>query len=315
MKLGLTLGGGGARGGAHIGAIAELTALGIRPTLITGTSIGGLVGAMFGAAFSPEEMAESLHSFKPSALYALPSGGRSFTSAERVEALIENRLVKRFQQQIASRGSKRPTFADLSLPLALSTADLVTQHEVVLDEGDLIRALIASMSIPVLFPPVRYGPMRLVDGGLVNNLPIDVARSRGAIFTIAIDLSNSAPYNAAPAPTEPDTVFDVDWAQLFDGGLIDRAFYRATRRPLWQVVTAVTDIVNAQNTKLNLAVSPPDVLIQPYVDDIGLLDFHMVDKAIEAGRLAVHRAAPQLEQLLTRMKAMETAETELLSDD
>ncbi len=310
MKLGLSLGGGGARGSATIGALMELDLLGIRPDLITGTSIGAIIGAMLSAGFTPNQMADLLRGVKPTSLYTLPQDGRSITSNERVEAMLAKRFVDFFgEAHFEGRPRQRPTFADLTIPLAVVTTDLVTHQEVVIDEGDLVRALVASASVPVLFPPVPYADRMLVDGGMVNNLPVDVARSRGALFTIAVDLSYAAPYTSELQQLkDKDNLFKVEWAELVSGKIFDRALYSAARRPMWHVVTALMDIVTTQNSRLNSTFNPPDVLIRPYMGEIGLLDFHMADEGIEAGRKAVHRAAPDIERLLTRMTHLRAAD-------
>ncbi|MFZ4816257.1 MAG: patatin-like phospholipase family protein [Phototrophicaceae bacterium] len=300
MKLGLALGGGGARGGAHVGAIRELLGLGLKPDLVTGTSIGALIGALYCAGMGIDLIEEALKAFKPSVMYELPQDWVSIMSPVKVEVLLE----KRFSEFYTRSGYdiKRPTFADLEVPLAIVATDLVSKREVVIDSGDVIRAVMASLSVPVLFPPVQIGDWHLVDGGLVNNVPFDVARSRGAAFTIAIDLGNANPYGTpTPADQPAESLFEI--SNLWEGKLFDRAIQQVTRRPLWQVVTTVIDIVNAQNTRLNIATSPPDILLRPDIGSITLLDFHTLDASIEAGRLAVHRAAPEIERLLTRMKA------------
>ncbi len=314
MKLGLSLGGGGARGSATIGVLMELELMGIRPDLITGTSVGAIIGAMLSAGLTPTQMADSIRSVQPIALYALPQDGRSITSNERVEAMLVKRFVDHFgEDHFEGRAHQRPTFDDLDIPLAVVATDLVTHQEIVIDSGDLVRALVASASVPVLFPPVPYADRMLVDGGMVNNLPVDVARSRGALFTIGVDLSYAAPYTDDFEQIESEEhkrLFNLEWAELISGKIFDRALYNAARQPLWRVVTSLMDIVTTQNSRLNSLYNPPDVLIRPYMGEIGLLDFHMADKGIEAGRKAVHRAAPDIERLLTRMAHLRQLEAE-----
>ena len=302
MRLGITLGGGGARGSAHIGALEEILAMGFKPDLITGTSIGGLIGAMLAANYSTDQMTHIMHTMKPSIMYGLPTTGNSVITNERVRAFIQQNLEEHFGDLLSTRELKRVRFSDLDIPLAVVAADLVTKREVILDEGDLLQALLASISVPILFPPIEVGQRRLVDGGMVNNLPFNVARARGATFTIAIDLSNSAPYGTEPPSTQDQSIFDMGFSGVMDGRLLDQALYQATRRPLWQVITSVIDIVNAQNTQLNLALSPPDVLIQPEVGTIGLLDFDTIDKGVQAGREAAREARPKLERLQETME-------------
>ena len=170
--------------------------------------------------------------------------------------------------------------------------------------------MLATISVPILFPPVAIGEKRLVDGGLVNNLPFDVARSRSATFTIAVDLSNSAPYGTQPTHNKEENILDIGFSGVMEGRLLDQALYRATRRPLWQVITSVIDIVNAQNTQINLALSPPDVLIRPDIGTIGLLDFDTVEQGIEAGRKAAREAKPRLEKLLEKMEREKASEND-----
>ena len=301
-RLGFALGGGGARGSAHVGALEELLQLGLKPDIVTGTSIGAFVGAMVCAGFTIEQVTTALRGLRPSSMYALPDGIPSIAAPDNLEKYMVRVFADHLGDQLTERDKPRPTFQDLQIPLAVVAVDLVTQREVVLDEGDLVRALLASMTIPMLFPPVQIGEKYLVDGGIINNLPFDVARSRGATYTIAIDLGNAAPYGTQsehPRPASEGGILGIKWEQLMDGSIFDRALFQAARDPLWQVATAVIDIVARQNVNLRLAISPPDVLIQPYIGTIGILDFHTIDDGIEAGRKAVHRAAPQIEKVLS----------------
>lgn len=303
MRLGLTLGGGGARGSAHIGVLQELEALGLRPDLVTGTSIGALVGALYCAGVSLENIEAALRRFKPSAMYALPDNEPAIGSQANINRSLEEIFAEHYGDRFAEREVKRPLFTDLKIPLAVVATDLVTKREVVLDDGDLIQAIRASISIPVLFPPVAIGDWQLLDGGMMNNVPFDVARARGATHTIAVDLGNAAPYGTPAdnaSPHQDGNPFGIRWAQVLDGSVFDRALYQATRDPLWQVVTAVMDIVADNSVKMRLALSPPDVMIRPQLGTIGILDFHTIDEGIEAGRQATRRAASGLERLLTR---------------
>jgi len=302
--------GGGARGAAQIGALMELESLGIRPDLITGTSIGAIIGAFYSAGMTPDDMADIMRNIKPSSLYALPQDDTSIVSNAKIAELLQTNFLKQFGEEFfEGRPNQRPRFEDLSIPLAVVATDLVSRHEVVLDEGDLIRALLATSCVPILFPPVKYADRFLVDGFLVNNIPLDIVRSRGAMFTIAIDLTTSEPYALI---TEGDnshqSIFNIDWSELIDGRIFDRFLYQSTRGQLWRVVTSVMDVISSGNARLTVSIHPPDVLVEPYLGTIGLLDFHRVDEGIEAGRKAVRRKAPEIEKLLTRMATLRAAE-------
>lgn len=269
MKIGLALGGGGARGAAHIGVLMELERLGIRPSLISGTSIGGLVGALFAAGITPAEMIVLFQQINVSKFYALPGSAPALTKSSKIEQFLQETLG-------------RPTFADLNLPLSIVTTDLITRKEVILDEGDVITAVLATTAIPILFPPVEIDNLVLVDGGIVNNTPFSIARARGATYVIAVDLSNTAPFGTPGEPAPPPT------------GVIAKALARTQRRRTWQIMSTVTDIITAQTLNKHLAVSRPELLLQPNMGSIGLFDFHRLQDGIEAGRTAVLKVEEQL---------------------
>ncbi|MEM7116565.1 MAG: patatin-like phospholipase family protein [Chloroflexota bacterium] len=270
MKIGLTLGGGGARGSAHIGVLMELERLKIQPELITGTSIGGMLGALLAFGLSIEEIRAFFTQLSVSSLFQLTTSTPSVTGNRKIEKLLETTL------------NGRPTFADLQIPLAIVTTDFVRRKEVVLDEGDVISAVLATIAIPLVFPPVEREGHTLVDGGVLNNTPFDVARARGATFVIAVDLSNTAPYGT---PIPPDKEAKK---------MVDRMVLRTQQRKSWQVLSTLTDIITAQSFNARLAISRPDVLLQPNLGTIGLFDFHRMDEGIAVGQTAVREAEEQL---------------------
>lgn len=269
MKIAFTLGGGGARGAAHIGVLVELERLGIRPNLITGTSIGGLVAALYAAGQTPEQMLVFFQKLGLGQMYALPGSVPSLSSNSKIEKLLEETIG-------------RITFADLKTPLAVVTTNLIARREVVLDEGDVISAVLATIAFPLLLPPVELPGQVLVDGGIVNNVPFDVARARGATFVIAVDLSNTAPFGAPDTAEKPRT------------GLIARALTITRRNRTLQILSAVVDMLTVQSLNARLAISQPDVLIRPKLGTIGLLDFHRWNEGMEAGKTAVLEMEEQL---------------------
>lgn len=271
MKLGLVLGGGGARGAAHIGVLLELERLGLRPDLVVGTSIGGLLGALLAAGLSADEMLAFFQEFNLEQLYR--------PADLRIPALVSNRRVeKRLEKAIG-----RPTFADLKLPLAVIATDLVSRQEVVLQEGDVVTAVLATIAIPVALPPVEMGDMILVDGGVKNNTPFNVARQLGAAYVLAVDLTNTDPY----APM---------WRYGRTGPLT-KAAEMIQRNELWWVLAATLDVITTQNMEKNLAENPPDLLLRPEIGAIGLFDFHRWQEGVSAGRTAVW----QVEHVLTEV--------------
>lgn len=256
-KLGLALGGGGGRGAAHIGVLFELERLNIRPHLISGTSIGGLVGALYACGKSVEEIKAFFQKLNVTSMYALGKGP-ALSHNSKLEKLLEEEMG-------------RPSFSDLHTPLAVVATDLVQRETVILDDGDVITAVLATTALPLVLPPVEREERYLVDGGLLNNVPFDVVKARGASAVLGIDLTNTAPYG-----TEDD-----DEPPAF--GVVDRVLNLSHRYKTWQLLSTVVDIVTLQSLNTRLALSAPDLLLRPYLGTIGLLDFHRWEEGIEIG--------------------------------
>ena len=269
-KFGLTLGGGGARGAAHIGVIAELERVGVIPDLITGTSIGGMVGALLAAGFKAERISVFFEKLSIAGLYSLPGSLPAFSNNNKVEKLLEEWLG----------GIK---FTDLSIPLAMVATDVVHRKPVILDEGDVVTAVLATIALPLVLPPVERDGHTLVDGGILNNVPFDVARARGANFVLAVDLTNTAPYGTSSQDI-PTT-----------GNVIERVLNVTQRARTWQMLSSVVDIVTAQSLNTRLAISRPEILLQPDLGTIGILDFHRWEEGVKAGKTAV---LPHLDAIL-----------------
>ena len=258
MKFGLALGGGGARGAAHIGVLMELEQHGLRPDMVTGTSIGGLVGALIASGMRAAEIKEVFAQMRFGKMYSLPW---------QKPAVMDNRRLERLLEKCIGR----PDFSDLKTPLAIMATILEERKELVLDQGDVISAVLATCAFPVALPPVEWQGKTLIDGGVLNNTPFDVARERGADIVLAVDLSNSAPYGT-PMDAPPKSSF------------LARLLSRAQGDPLYQAVSTMADILTYQNVIKHLEQSPPDLLLRPEVGTIGLFDFHRLDDGIKVGR-------------------------------
>jgi predicted acylesterase/phospholipase RssA len=175
-KLGLALGSGAARGFAHIGVLSALERHNLRPDFIAGTSIGAAVGAVYCAGKSPADLCQLSITTEWQDLidFTVPKSG-----------MIAGKRVEKYISELT--GSKR--FDELQIPLQVVATDLKGSHRVVLSEGDVARAIRASISIPGIFVPASIGGRELVDGGLVDPVPFDVVREMGAEVIIAVDLS------------------------------------------------------------------------------------------------------------------------------
>lgn len=192
MRLGVALGGGIARGIAHIGVLQALVAAGFRPAVVAGTSAGALVGALYAAGLSPAEMEQAAHSIQWRTLVRLRL---------RRDGLLDASGLERFLQQYIGDIE----FTELSLPFACVACDLLTGEEVVLQSGPVTRAVRASSAFPGLFLPVLADGRYYVDGGVVNNVPVSVCRALGADVVLAVDL------NRVDTPTgrKPRNLVDV----------------------------------------------------------------------------------------------------------
>lgn len=270
MKVGLVLGGGGARGAAHVGVLLELARLGVQPDMIAGTSIGGLLGALIAAGLSADEILEFFRHLQLEQLYRPPP--------LRTSAIASNRPIERLLEQAIGR----PSFADLAIPLAVATTDLVTRQPVVLQTGDVVTAVLATIAIPLALPPVRIDEMLLVDGGLKNNLPCDIPRQMGADYVIAVDLLNTQPFPAGRA---------------FHSGPVTKMFGMVQRQQFWTILSALVDIITDENSSHHLEAWPPDLLLRPEIGTISLFDFHRWQEGVSAGRMAVWQVEHELEAL------------------
>lgn len=174
-SIGLALGGGAARGLAHIGVLKALEEMGIKPSYIAGTSSGSIIGALYAAGVSVAEMITAAHETAWRNLVRPVVPRRSLVSANKMRAYLEQLLDNR-------------TFDQLNIPFAAVAVDLISGEKVVLQEGSVAEAVVASCSIPGIFPPVKWQDRLLVDGGVLENVPFATVRSLGAEGIIAVDL-------------------------------------------------------------------------------------------------------------------------------
>jgi NTE family protein len=287
-RVGLALGSGSARGWAHIGVIRALEQAGIRPDVVCGTSIGALVGAAYAAG--------ELDRFEQ---WVLGLGIREVVAYMDVSLssglLKGERLMEFFRRNFVDR-----PLEELAMPFAAVATSLHTGAEVWLRHGSTLDAVRASIALPGLFAPVRYEGSVLVDGGLVNPVPVSLARAMGADVLIAVDLSFDIlgrHLRAGPQPEAP--AGDVgDWMRkLRDhlGELIPAHSPDEPRMPsMLDVLASSINIMQVRITRSRMAGEPPDLIVAPRLAHLGLLDFHRAKEAIEEGKRAVERVAHSL---------------------
>lgn len=274
LKLGLALGGGGVRGLAHIGVLKALEDAQIPVAMIAGTSMGGIIGGQFAAGRSAQ------------AILAESRRMASITNLARVvewrfgrRGLIRGRQIADYFDQLLGPVT---TFADLPMPLALTATDLRTGEEVVLNSGPVGLAMRAGMALPGILDPVLVGDRLLVDGGLRNNVPADVARHMGADVVLAVDVSAAASLVAEP----------VEAARSLQGILSPRDLVGDLMQTVLIMIKALTDV--------KLALARPTVLLRPELPAgvTALGGAAQLDDIVAAGEQATVAALPALRAAL-----------------
>lgn len=290
-RIGLALGSGSARGWAHVGAIRALEAAGIRPHLVCGTSIGALVGAAY-AAGELERFEQWVRGLRiPDVL--------SFLDVRLSGGVIKGeRLMEFFRRNFIDRPVQ-----ELDLPFAAVATALHTGAEVWLREGSTVDAVRASIALPALFTPVVHEGRMLVDGGLVNPVPVSLARAMGADIVIAVDLSADILGRRLREEPEPQVQEAVpEWRRALQQQLKAIMPGGDEEEPelpsLLDVVATSVNIMQVRIGRSRMAGDPPDVIVAPRVAQLALLDFHRGAEAMEEGRRAALAALPGLRQLL-----------------
>ena len=287
-RIGLALGSGSARGWAHIGVIRALDRAGVRPDIVCGTSIGALVGAAY-AAGELDRLESWVLGLRIGDVVGLMdvslSGG----------VLKGDRLMEFFRRNFTDR-----SLDALGVPFATVATSLRTGAEVWLRSGSTMDAVRASMSLPGLFAPVRWQGSLLVDGGLVNPVPVSLARAMGADIVIAVDLGSDVlgrRFRAPPASEAPAGAVHK-WMRELQENLGALAQEKSPEEPampsMVDVLATCMDIVQVRIARSRKAGEPPEVVVAPRVARLRLLDFHRAKEAIEEGQRAVERVAHNL---------------------
>jgi NTE family protein len=286
-KIGFVLGAGSARGWAHIGVLRALTEAGIKPDLIAGCSVGALVGAAFAAGRLDQLEAWALSLDWKRMLKLMDFGLRG--------GLIKGKRVREvFREQFVERD-----FSELEVPFAAVATDLHSGQEVWLREGRVSAAIGASIAVPGLFQPVPHEGRYLVDGSVVNPIPVSLCRAMGADIVLAVDLGSdlvgryTRDDDRAPTQTTPR-------------GFISRLLPRNNRAndrqadpesvppSLLETLMGSINIMQLRIARSRLAGDPPDALLAPRLGHLGLLDYHRAELAIAEGRETVARMLPAI---------------------
>jgi NTE family protein len=296
-KIGIALGSGSARGWSHIGVIRSLMEAGIPIDIACGSSIGALVAGAFAADF----------------LNTLDRWVRELSWTDLLRfidvrlprsGIIEGEKITGYFRQNLSDAN----IEDLAIPFAAVATELNTGREVWLREGSLIDAIRASVSLPGIFTPYQKGDQWLVDGGLINPVPVSLCRAMGADIVIAVNLNSDIMGKSEIRRSNINGRTLQKKVASFLNRQLPKANLRAfkvfdpsepQRGPnLFEILTTSVYITQDFITQQRLAVSPPDILITPRLAQIGLLDFNRAEEAVEEGWRAMDLMIPRVLELL-----------------
>jgi len=309
-RLGLALGSGSARGWTHIGILQALAERGLRPDVVTGASVGALVGAAY-AAGRLADLERWVCTLTQRDVWRLVD-----TTFRGGGVMTGNRLMEAIAANIGDAAIE-------SLPVSFGAVatDLYTGEEIWLREGPYMAAVRASSGVPGLFAPTWHGGRWLIDGGVVNPVPVSLCRALGADIVIAVDLSRSVTriamrareriadgaahaqaQAAAPdiAASEEGNAILKRWSGLVDG-LVESFRSRRTEPGLLEVMSGAVNIMQDRITRSRLAIDPADLVLRPDLTDFQLMDFHRAREAIDVGRSHVVQVAPQLEPVAAQL--------------
>jgi NTE family protein len=282
LKVGLALGSGGARGLTHLGVIKALMSSGVKIEYVSGASVGALVGA-FLAAGKLDELIEFVAPLTRKESLKLvdimfPTSG--LIEGKKIEQMLRERL-----------GTLK--IEDLPIPFACVATNFYTGQEVILTKGDLVTAVRASISIPGVFKPVTVGDMLLLDGGVVNPVPVQVVRDLGAEFIIAVDICPEIEKKIAVKRTAVDQKEPGLRAPGGDAQKLPSVF---------EIIMGSIGIMESQLVDIRMKAERPDILIKPQVEDIGTYDFHRYQEVFGRGGSAVEQIISKVARYVGMIK-------------
>lgn len=266
------------KGNAHIGVLRVLEREGFRIRAIAGTSAGGLWGCLYAAGFSPDEIERGMYRLSPDTIYRRhPDDGPAMMGLGGLRSILGEHL-----------GSI--TFEELKIPFAVTAVDLESAKEVVIQSGRVIDGVLATIAVPGVFPPAQWNGQTLIDGGVLDPVPVRLARQLApGLPVVAVVLS---------PPLE-------DWENAPVPRLLNSLPFLSTYLARLRIAKALNifmrsiDIAGAMLTELRLKVDQPDVLIRPKVPHVGLLDHVDIHEVALLGEQATLAALPELQRAVS----------------
>jgi len=294
LKFGLALGSGSARGLAHVGVIQVLEAYNIPINIIAGTSIGSVVGSLYSAGASIDQLEEAALSIKKSTTLFLID-----------PALTHSGLIsgKKIEEMLNDLALEDKTFDDLKIPFAAVATDIESGAEVILTQGKVIDAVRASISIPGIFTPVKYQNYYLVDGGVVDPVPVDVVQKMGADIIIAVSLAKISPYTTVLIiDKETGSLEEAKKSSILQQKIAQvKASFEGPN--IVEVISQSIDIMEARIT--DQCLEGADVVIVPFgIKDINLFDFDKAEMLIKGGIMATMINIPEIKKAIKEKLAI-----------
>jgi NTE family protein len=276
MDISLALGGGGSRGYAHIGVLRCLEREGFRIRAVAGTSAGGIVAVAYAAGYTPDKMEAVFSKLDQSRLFVRsPNEGPGILGLSGAARLFDEFFGKR-------------TFADLHFPCAVVAVDLQAGREIILSQGRVVDALLATIAVPGVFPPKQFGDSQLVDGAVLNPVPVSVARSLAPtlpVVAVVLEIMTEASsgFNNIPLPVPVPS----------------RLVERLTRTRVAQafnIFLQSVDVGSRKLAELRLLTDNPEIIVRPDMSGIGMLDKVDVHEVIRMGENATNAVMPALQR-------------------
>lgn len=283
-EITLALGGGGIKGIAHVGVLRILEKSGIKIRAISGTSAGGIVGALFAAGYSPDQIENLINTVDQRSLFK--RGDNEGPSLLGLSGLVD----------VLSQQLDDFTFTKLKIPFACTAVDIHTSTEIIINQGNVLDAVQATIAVPGVFPPKEIGDYRLVDGGVLDPVPAALARH----------LNPTLPVIAVSLTPEPEKWIHLPPIQLpaalpIPSPIVDRiARFRISQA--LQIFVKSMDISSRMLAELRLQIDKPEIIIRPDVVRYGMLDEVAPSDLIRAGEEAAEHCLPQIEELFTLRK-------------
>ena len=274
MDIALALGGGGSRGYAHVGVLRRLEQAGFKVQAVAGTSAGGIVAVLYAAGYTPDEMETRFTKLDQSKLFGrISKDGPGLLGLSGAEKLLNDLFGDR-------------KFEDLKIPCALVAVDIQAGQEVVLNQGFVVDAIMATIAIPGIFPPKEYKGTQLVDGAVLNPVPVSVARSLASnlpVVAVVLDASGTQKigFPNIPLPVQVP-------------GPIVKSLTRTRVAQAFKIFLKSVDVGSWKLTQLRLLAENPEVIISPDVSGVGILDNVDISKIVRLGEMAAEASLPDL---------------------